>query len=182
MALEQLQSTLNRLADIQSYFAEDNTAPQQEASHGLSFSAVIDSKMAHPAEKITDIIQQQAAQTGMDEDLIKAVIHQESGFKPNAVSAAGAKGLMQLMPGTAHDLGVSNSFDPVQNVSGGSRYLKQLLGKYNQSLPKALAAYNAGPGNVDRYGGVPPFKETQQYVQNVLKTYHRYQQHHGGGS
>ncbi|OGH97433.1 MAG: hypothetical protein A2287_05535 [Candidatus Melainabacteria bacterium RIFOXYA12_FULL_32_12] len=121
--------------------------------------------------QIENIVKQVADKHNIDERLILAVIKQESGFNPNAVSSAGAQGLMQLMPATAKRLGVSNPFDPVQNIEGGVKHLKGLMAKYRGNLVLSLAAYNAGGGNVDKYGGIPPFKETQNYVKNILSNY-----------
>ena len=121
--------------------------------------------------QILGMISQIAEKHGVDEDLIKAVIKQDSGFNTRAKSKAGAMGLMQLMPATASSLGVKDPFNPVQNVDGGTRFLKSMLDKYNGNIILALAAYNAGPGAVDKYDGVPPYKETQNYIRNILANY-----------
>jgi membrane-bound lytic murein transglycosylase MltF len=109
----------------------------------------------------------------IDPDLINSVIRAESGFKTRAVSPKGAQGLMQLMPKTASKLGVSNAFDPKANVEGGTRYLRELLERYNFDLVKALAAYNAGPHRVEQYRGVPPYYETRAYVANIIRDFNR---------
>jgi hypothetical protein len=109
----------------------------------------------------------------IDPDLINSVIHAESGFNPRAVSPKGARGLMQLMPQTAAQLGVSNPFDPRSNVEGGTRYLSELLQLYNFDLIKALAAYNAGPQRVQHYRGVPPYDETRAYIARIVRDFNR---------
>lgn len=118
-------------------------------------------------EAYDDIIQEAAAAYEMDPNLIHAVMQAESAFHPFAVSRAGAEGLMQLMPELSDEMGVSDAFDPRENIMGGVRYLKRLLDYHRGDLDLALASYNAGPGNVERYGGIPPFRETKNYVKTV---------------
>lgn len=124
-----------------------------------------------PKSQILKMIDSIANKHGVDEKLVRALVKQESGFNPKATSHCGAMGLMQLMPATAKGLGVTDAYNPVQNVDGGVRYLKGMLQKYNGNVVLALAAYNAGPGAVDKYDGVPPFKETQNYVKSILANY-----------
>jgi len=127
---------------------------------------------------VPELITQAGAQHHIDADLLASVIRAESGFHANAVSRTGARGLMQLMPGTAHQLGVNDAFRPDQNIAGGTTYLDQLLDRYDphndtHGLALALAAYNAGPAAVDRYHGVPPFSETRAYVVRVMNEFKR---------
>ena len=145
-----------------------SAGPQDPSTANSSAPAMV------PPAQIDALVGSSSAQWGVDPALVKAIIANESGFNANATSGVGAQGLMQLMPGTAAGLGVTNSYDPAQNVSGGTRYIRGLLDRFNGDLPKAIAAYNAGPGAVEKYGGIPPYPETKNYVQNVLASYDKY--------
>lgn len=126
-----------------------------------------------PKVNLNDVVSAASDRYRLDPDLINSVIRQESGFNPHAVSPKGAQGLMQLMPGTASQLGVPNAFDPQANVDGGTRYLRELLERYNFDLIKALAAYNAGTKRVEQYRGVPPYRETRAYVASIVRDFNR---------
>jgi soluble lytic murein transglycosylase-like protein len=122
---------------------------------------------------LTEVVKDASGRYQLDPDLVNSVIKAESGFNVRAVSPKGARGLMQLMPGTASQLGVPNAFDPQANVDGGTKYLRELLERYNFDLVKALAAYNAGPQRVERFGGVPPYYETRAYVARIVKDFNK---------
>ncbi len=168
-----LPRVLARINEIRSLCGE---APVSNADTGTAFAGelsaantrVAGGRKAMAPSELQPMIQEAASKTGVSEELITAVIQQESAFRPNAVSPVGAQGLMQLMPGTARSLGVENSFDPRQNILGGAKYLQQQLSRFG-SVEKALAAYNAGPGAVAKYGGVPPYAETRQYVNRIMR-------------
>lgn len=150
---------------------------------GQSFSDVLETLMTNQqlsssgngipdgskaAVNLDEIFQKASETYRVPVELLKAVAKAESNFNPMAQSHAGAQGIMQLMPGTAKGLGVTNSFDPEQNIMGGAKYLSQQLERYDGDITLALAAYNAGPGNVAKYNGVPPFQETQNYITKVM--------------
>lgn len=145
-------------AEVQSYSTEPDPEPAVRPE---------------PAKSTRQIVSEASNKHGVDSDFIRSVIKQESAGNPQAISRTGARGLMQLMPGTASQLGVQDSFSSEQNVHGGTRYLRELLERYHGDAIKALAAYNAGPQAVDRYKGVPPYRETRQYVQRVIRDYNK---------
>jgi transglycosylase-like protein with SLT domain len=124
------------------------------------------------------LIEQAAARNGVDPAVLHGLIEQESGFDPSATSSAGAAGLTQLMPGTASSLGVANPLNPAESIEGGARYLRELMSEFGGNTQNALAAYNAGPGAVEQYGGVPPYAETESYVTKVLGNAETYRQSH----
>ena len=148
-------------------------APRPAAS---ARNAGFNSPTPFPVRPTTDlnaVVNDASGRYRLDPDLVNSVIKAESEFKVHAVSPKGAQGLMQLMPGTAAQLGVRNAFDPKSNVDGGTRYLRELLERYNFDLVKALAAYNAGPQRVEQFGGVPPYYETRAYVARIVKDFNK---------
>lgn len=148
---------------------EKITAPARPSLPGLIPEKSPSVKDGDWRSRISDL----AEKYGVDENLVRAVIRMESGGKTDALSSKGAMGIMQLMPATAKMLGVEDPYDPVQNLEGGIKYLSQMSDKYDGDLEKTLAAYNAGPGRVDSYGGIPPFAETQHYVKTILALYRK---------
>lgn len=172
MSIHQVE---NRIREIQSLIGE-TSAPneafgsvlQQAQSEVDPGGEALRAGAGGPAPQwVQPLIAEAARKTGVSPELITSVMRTESGFNPRAVSPAGAQGLMQLMPGTAAGLGVTNPFDPRQSVLGGAEYLREQLARFG-NVEKAVAAYNAGPGAVQRCGGVPPYRETQNYVDRVL--------------
>jgi soluble lytic murein transglycosylase-like protein len=162
-----ITNTLDGLQNADSHFlADENNTP---TIYDLPF------KLRHKIERrFHPIILQQAIRHKVDPALVKAIIMAESGYNPNAISKKGAQGLMQLMPSTAEALGVEDAFNPEQNISGGVRYFKQLVNRFDGDVKLALAAYNAGSKIVRHYQGVPPFKSTHYYIEKVFEYYELY--------
>ena len=165
---EVLKTSIDEQTEAKSIFKLD--APPKIPFGTLSVGAKINSEKASKTE-IMSMIDEACEKYDVDSKLVKALVQQESGYNPEAKSKAGAMGLMQLMPKTAQGLGVNNPMDPKENIDGGVRYLKSMLDKFHGNKILALAAYNAGPNAVSKYNGVPPYKETQNYVKSILSMY-----------
>ncbi len=153
--------------------AQPAHAPLTAAGQALSSSRAELTRLEPTKQELTELLAHAGETHNIDADLLAAVVRAESGGHARAVSRTGARGLMQLMPGTAATLGVADSFAPAQNVEGGTKYLDQLLTRYQDNIALALAAYNAGPGAVDRYHGVPPYRETRAYVAGIIREFNR---------
>ena len=191
--MQAIESTFNALAS----FGAEPVRPDQD------FQKILDNNMSNKVNKLKDtpfadkvfsselastssgnadidsLIEQYSAKNGLDSAFVKAVIKQESGFQPKVTSHCGAMGLMQLMPATASSMGVKDAYDPEQNIAGGTKYLKGLLDRFGGDKSLALAAYNAGPNAVAKYNGIPPYKETQNYVKNIMSMYQKYNAQNG---
>jgi soluble lytic murein transglycosylase-like protein len=186
--IEQIQAMMAALAPVgaQATPAASSTSPTafasslQAATHATAPTAATGATAAAgAATPFAAEIDAAAQRNGLDPALLRGLIRQESNFNADAKSPAGAMGLTQLMPATAAGLGVTNPSDPVQNIEGGAKYLKQQLDRFGGDVSKALAAYNAGPGAVQKYNGVPPYAETQNYVKNVTAYANEYRQQAG---
>lgn len=188
MEITGIEITLQRINSIEQQFqklsGEEPKKPDKDFQSILDSSMGDDSPMSKylgidkgdevSTEQVNKLIDAYSQKNNLDADFVRAVVKQESGFNEHATSRCGAAGLMQLMPGTAKGLGVIDPYDAEQNVKGGTKMLSNLLKTYGGNKELALAAYNAGGGAVKKYGGIPPYGETQRYVKNVLNIYNRY--------
>ena len=175
MQLSSLNVTLQRINTIENQIQSLTSFAKAPDS---DFQKILNTKVENKQNptktsraEIDNLITKYADKNGLDEDFVKAVINQESGFNPNATSHCGAMGLMQLMPATAQGLGVTNAYDAEQNIEGGTKYLKGLMDRFGNDKQLALAAYNAGPNAVKKYDGIPPYEETQNYVKKIMNIY-----------
>ncbi len=160
-------------ADIEHYEPSLDVPAGADAKNGSPSSKAVKSVSGAGNPDLNQVVHSASARYRLDPDLVNSVIKAESGFNARAVSPKGAQGLMQLMPSTASQLGVPNAFDAQANVEGGTRYLRELLERYDFDLVKALAAYNAGPQRVEQFGGVPPYYETRAYVARIVRDFNK---------
>ncbi|EMS84858.1 lytic transglycosylase domain-containing protein [Leptospira noguchii] len=178
-----VQLVLGRIQEIENRFVKEAPIQSKEQTFDSILKAERETSISNLEKEksfgknlkniepsLSKIIHQESEKNNLDPRLVQSVIKAESNFKTDAVSPKGAIGLMQLMPSTANSLGVEDPFDPAENVAGGTKFLSDLLNKY-KNLDHALAAYNAGPSAVDRYAGIPPYRETRNYVEKVKKFY-----------
>lgn len=177
-ALILLASPSSASADIYRYIDENGVMHFTNAPTSDKFKLFMRERKAFisklDSNQFDPIIADASQKYGLEAPLIKAVIKAESDFDPNAISHKGARGLMQIMPMNFRLLNVENPFDPNQSIEAGARYLRDMMDRYNGKINLSLAAYNAGPGAVDRYGGVPPYQETEEYIERVMRYYQRY--------
>jgi hypothetical protein len=166
-----LHTMLSREVQVYVFRGNNRISPQPYVYGQSRFYPPAPSWQRPAGPYLETLIQKYASRYGVDPSLVRAVMRHESGFNPNAVSPKGAQGLMQLMPGTAASMGVNDPFNPEQNIAGGVGYLRHCLDCFNQNVPLAVAAYNAGPGRVSRSQGVPAIPETQAFVKNVMGAY-----------
>lgn len=178
MEITGIEITLQRINAIERQFQK--LTGEEPKKPDSDFERILNKTMGNnygedvSKEEINGLIDAYSTKNNLDPDFVRAVVKQESGFNEHATSRCGAAGLMQLMPGTAKSLGVVNPYDAEDNVRGGTKMLANLLKTYGGNKELALAAYNAGGGAVKKYGGIPPYGETQRYVKNVLNIYNRY--------
>jgi soluble lytic murein transglycosylase len=177
-ALLLMMNPSSATADIYRYIDENGVMHFTNAPTSSKFKLFMRERKVFisklDSNQFDPIIADASKKYGLEAPLIKAVIKAESDFDPNAISHKGARGLMQIMPMNYRLLNVENPFDPHQSIDAGARYLRDMMDRYNGKLNLSLAAYNAGPGAVDRHGGVPPYQETEEYIERVMRYYQRY--------
>jgi len=169
IALRRIGTIENRFQSLMTYGSQTDAQFQNILDNTVKLKTGNDTPTTKA--EIANLIDKYSEAHNLDADFVKAVVQQESGFNPNATSKCGAMGLMQLMPSTAESLGVTDAYDAEQNIYGGTKYLKGLMDRFGNNKELALAAYNAGPNAVKKYGGIPPYAETQNYVKKVLSNY-----------
>ncbi|MBN1500877.1 MAG: lytic transglycosylase domain-containing protein [Spirochaetes bacterium] len=172
--IPEMYQVMTRIAEIQKRFGiikQKNTVTENTAVQSVKQDSVELNTKKYTLDEINRIIENQAKKESIPQNLVRAVIKNESGYNQYAVSEKGAVGLMQVMPDTARAFGVDNVYDARSNITAGTRFLSYLLNKYDGDYVKSIAAYNAGETAVDKYDGIPPYKETEDYVRNVINSY-----------